>query len=502
MRRRLPHPPLLGFAVLLLGPAAACDPGVGPVEVKPATLQVTLTDGASSGCFGDGGLLDFEAQLSFRVEALDSLGQPYLYDGPVAFRMAPGKMNDPGLRYTMVQGVLSKAPLRVRLSFGGRAHVWAELTGQDGRQATGVSPDLCFKTPKISDVQRYEDGSHVTDFDGEQVAFRGDRLVATATDSKGFFVTDLDAAEYGSIYVFTFGNPTGVKAGSCLCEVSGGIKEFLHFTEVVFPTWRVFKPGGREAAAVELEEERDRVGDDEVPDPRHDESIIFEECMPADLQACSIDDPFERERRTVPAPVRLDPAALPDVGVVPWDDRMKELDKHEASLVAIGPVHLPDAWENCDINRDGEVFRCFGGSRNPEQACPALNSASERQVMETVCAGGVPVGGCGCSCGSLRESVCTNECAATPGCAERGAYEEFGQFGVTAGEGDRRINLVTRVGMPELQPVDDPRSTIHCVVGNLRQVAAAPIPWVIQPRRPSDLMFDPPPPGTPDPCAE
>ena len=474
---------------------AGCGAETLPLEDRPTTLVVGLAEGSRTGCPGDGPLLDFEEALTFSVEARDALGRPYPYEGPVAFRMAPGLMADPDMRYVMRQGVLPSAPLRVRLSFGGRARVWAELVGEGGANATGVSPGLCFTTPTIADIQR-SDSSHSTDFEGQQVTFRGDRLVATAVDTQGFYVTDLDATEYGSIYVFTFGNPTGVKPGSCMCEVSGGIKEFLHFTEVVFPTWRVFKPGGQAQASIDLEAERLRVGDDEVPDPRHDESIIFEECAPADVAACSLSDAFAREALTVPAPVRIDPASLPDVGVVPWDDKMKALDRHEASLVAIGPLHLPERFENCDLNGDGDVDRCWSSQ------CPALDRQAEDAVIEAVCGGGVPVGGCQCTCGELRESVCTETCAATPGCAERAAYEEFGQWGVTAGDGDRRINLITRVGLPDFQPVEDPRTTVHCVVGTLRQVAAAPINWSVQPRRPSDVMFDPPARIEDDPCAE
>jgi hypothetical protein len=480
---------------------AGCEPDMLPVEDIPTTLRMTLGDGTRSGCPGDGPLLEFEESLTFRLEALDTFGQPFPYTGPVGFHMSPGRLANPGLRQTMVQGSLvipPEAALEVRLAFGGRAHVWAELLGEDGRQATGLSPDLCFKTPKIADVQRHED-SHKTHFDGEQVRFRGDRLVATAVDSKGFYVSDIDSPEYGSIYVFTFRNPTGVKPGSCMCEVSGAVQEFLHFTEIIFPTWRVFKPGGRDAAAVELEEERIRVGDDEVPDPRDDESVIFEDCAladPADLAACSLEDPVAREALTVPKPIRLEPESLPDVGVPPWDDKMVALDRHEGSLVAIGPVHLPRQFTNCDVNGDGDVARCFSTS------CPALRTTPEHSVRDTVCGGGQPAGGCQCTCNDLRESFCTNDCAKSPGCAERAAYEQYGQFGVTAGDADRRINLITEFGLPDFKPTEDPHTTIHCVVGNLKQVAAAPIPWVIQPRRPSDVMFDPPASIEDDPCAE
>ena len=238
MRRIAP----IQLAALMAG-VVSCDPGVLPHEDKPTTLVVTPLPGFRTGCAGDGPLLEFNEDLAFSVEALDALGQTYPYTGPVAIRMTPGRLDNPFVRYTMQQGFLPSAPVAVRLAHGTRAHVWAELVGEGGRSATGVSPDLCFQTPRIADVQ-CADSSHQSNFDGEQVVIRGDRLVATSTDSKGFYVTDLDAEECASLYVFTFGEPTGVKPGSCMCEVSGGIKEFLHFTEVVFPTWRVYKPGG------------------------------------------------------------------------------------------------------------------------------------------------------------------------------------------------------------------------------------------------------------------
>ena len=106
---------------------AGCEPGMHPVEDIPTTLRMTLGDGTRSGCPGDGPLLEFEESLTFRLEALDTFGQPFPYTGPVGFHMSPGRLANPGLRQTMVQGSLvipPEAALEVRLAFGGRAHVW------------------------------------------------------------------------------------------------------------------------------------------------------------------------------------------------------------------------------------------------------------------------------------------------------------------------------------------------------------------------------------------
>ena len=121
-------------------------------------------------------------------------------------------------------------------------------------------------------------------------------------------------------------------------------------------------------------------------------------------------------------------------------------------------------------------------------------------------------GSCGCTCAELQETICEEDCAGRVDCTELATFEEFGQWGVTLGndDDDSRINVITRDALPNFDPSVSTesrlppwdRGTIYCVVGNLRQINAASLPWAVQPRRASDIIFEPPEPGDWDPCRE
>jgi hypothetical protein len=506
--RRLILSAAVGACLLALACGQGLDP-LSPVDL-PTSLVLELDPDAPTGCGEGEALLPFEHLLrATRIEALGPDGQRFPYTGPVGFRMAPGSLTVAAGPHPIVDGtvrmeggLLGDVPLEVSLAFCGNARVWAELTADGGGSATGVSVNLCFECPRVRDVQE-SDRSYRTPFEGQQVAFRGGRLIATGITTNGFYFSDVTPPlEWNSLFVFTFSNPFGVEVGTRLCEVSGGVKEFIGFTEIEFPTWRVYKKGGSEAAREELEEIRERLDDDEVPDPREDEAIIFQECELEDLHL--------QGESAIPPPLHITSSMVPGVGVPIYEDVHLVLDRHEASLVAARDLILPKGFQTCDFNRNGLVESCF------DSRCGALDRSSHETVIANICDESSPQFGnddyCECSCNEVKETLCDNTCAANTAeqCSELATYKQFGQFAVTMGDSPSapRLNLNLSNALPSFDPTGETAGAdsqalperIHCATGNLRQVNAARIPWVIQPRRASDILFTKPLTKDPDPC--
>ncbi len=302
------------------------------------------------------------------------------------------------------------------------------------------------------------------------------------------WVSARNALYFGSLYVFTFHAPFGVDVGSRLCSVSGAVTEFLGLTEIGFPTYRVYLEGGAASA------QRTRpYSEEEVPDPRDDESYIFVECP--------MENPDWKGPAFVPDPIRLKGADFPGAEVPVYDDRHMVLDPYESALVELHDVRLPTQWRSCDIDGSRMVDRCYDQDRE-EGRC------DQNQKDENDC-----------------EMACTTAGAAYlrpgerpedyVGCTELTNYRNFGQFVADVYDDDGaghlvrtgRVNVNTRENIPEFdpEPVDPERpygrlypDTDHerlvrgfkKLRGILFQVDSARPVWMIVPRSIEDIEFD------------
>lgn len=231
------------LATVLLA-AAACKPDYTPEErVEPSF--VTVSTEATLGSEKEP--MDFspEAQTAtFTVQTLDKDGQSYPLNGDLTVRVRPGRLSmDP--KITIENGVWT-GDVTWEAAFG-PARFWFGDEGDkdidSGRPAgwaTGVSPIFHFVIPTIAQMQEIDDpetNQLAGEFAELEIAER--QVVVTEIATDGFWATDLlDGADsYGSIYVYTFGKPEGVVAGTRLLGLDGSVQEYLGTTQLSFPNY-------------------------------------------------------------------------------------------------------------------------------------------------------------------------------------------------------------------------------------------------------------------------
>lgn len=118
-----------------------------------------------------------------------------------------------------------------------------------GSSAAGVSPTIWYQYPDIPAVRGL---GPATPFEEEAVVVetrpeRGANLIVTRVSSGGMFVTDLavDASgkyvpkDFGSLYVFNFSVPAGVRVCDRLSYLAGTMSEFHGWAEMGFPSYGV-----------------------------------------------------------------------------------------------------------------------------------------------------------------------------------------------------------------------------------------------------------------------
>ncbi|RMG16565.1 MAG: hypothetical protein D6729_10625 [Deltaproteobacteria bacterium] len=170
----------------------------------------------------------------------------------------------------------------------------------------------------------------------------------------------------------------------------------------------------------------------------------------------------------LPAPVEITSelcaaTGMGDNGLMCGQQDNLDLESLESSVVVVRRVRTPTTWVDCDFNKDGDV----------PNYDPNCSDGDER----TVC----------------REIACKAMCNLDPTCSELSGYETYGQWAVTLDEGaGPKINVLTREGVPEFDPLDPANQGILIdVSGNLRHSLPARPRWVVLARTPEDLVRHP-----------
>lgn len=173
------------------------------------------------------------APFTLHVTALDANGEVKQdFQGPVAVTAEPGEIVDLDLDISNGEGTAS---MTLEKAFG-RTRIWVE---DPETYATGVSEAIHYRGPRIADVQTSANTT-ASPFEGERVPIDDQStLVVVGIARDGFYVTDVDAAEWASIFAYTFSAPPGISVGDRVVELSGRVSEFLGFTELNNPSWKV-----------------------------------------------------------------------------------------------------------------------------------------------------------------------------------------------------------------------------------------------------------------------
>jgi hypothetical protein len=234
--------------LLLLLPA--CHPDVvaphdhdGPLyfEVELLDVQGGLDPDDRRPFSGDGDA------FRVRVTAMGYDKRPMDWSGDVALHATPGKLvGTESLR--LVDGE-AEATLTLALAYD-QARLWVSDEGTEdepGSFASGASSTLWFTRPTVADVQRPTNADGDSSLVHNYVPIRGwteedpRDLVVTSVLNDGFYVTDFSdpPGSYRSLFVFTFSRPDGIAPGLRLEYVTGIVSEFIGFTELGFPDWKV-----------------------------------------------------------------------------------------------------------------------------------------------------------------------------------------------------------------------------------------------------------------------
>lgn len=113
--------------------------------------------------------------------------------------------------------------------------------------AEGATPPIFFPNPTIPQIMKpldpsAQNASYCQPFLNRQVVFdqassEQGSLVVSSVFQSGLAVSDTAAADYNSIYVFTFGRPpTSIVKGRVLDRLAGAIAKFNGMTQVANPT--------------------------------------------------------------------------------------------------------------------------------------------------------------------------------------------------------------------------------------------------------------------------
>ena len=215
-----------------------------------------------------------------------------------------------------------------------------------GTYATGASPAVYFRLPRIADVRGYSQGGNGTAFPHQQVlmdtGWRPEErefefsTVVTRVSTDGFYATDLgETRGFASIFAFNFSAPPLMRVCDRLKYYGGTASDFFGFTEMGFPTW-------------ELEEWNPNVRDCLVPEPY----------------------PFKVSDLTQPPAIATTPALTSHVSslvrVISEGDVSLHISAHFGPGYPAMPDLVPTAdASNCDINKDGKV----DFATEPEKSC-------------------------------------------------------------------------------------------------------------------------------------
>ena len=247
--------------IALLGLLAGCW-GPEPVERSgPLYFEVEFID-EPEGLYPTDPVLFSTHPVSYRIRirAIGYDRQPMPdWSGTVSVKAAPGQLRSP--ETIVVEAGEVETTVQVALAFDD-LRIWISDEGdgaQEGSFASGVAPLVRVMKPTVADVQRTVGAGDESPLTRRHVPVRSfddeydpRRLIVTTVVNDGFYVTDFDdpAGSFNSLFVFSFSRPEGLNVGDQLGKLSGIISEFIGFTEMQFPAWRVESGGHAEGDSV------------------------------------------------------------------------------------------------------------------------------------------------------------------------------------------------------------------------------------------------------------
>ena len=238
--------------------ASGCDSQI-PTERSLTSLRLSLRNPTEAE-LGSPANPVTPTQMTFDVDTLDEKGQPFSFDGNLyGYVIAggsrlwlvdpctnPNPTSDPTLLKTLsMRGgkVLSaQLPLNLPAIFG-RVALNLEETKS---RALGSTPAIYFPNPTITKLMKPLDitapnASYCSPYLSRQVTVdrtetSAGKLIVSSIFQNGLAVSDTSAPDYGSMYIFTFSQPSkDLQIGTVLERMSGSIAKFNGMTQLANP---------------------------------------------------------------------------------------------------------------------------------------------------------------------------------------------------------------------------------------------------------------------------
>lgn len=322
-------------------------------------------------------------------------------------------------------------------------------TEQLGTFAAGVSPPISFKLPTVAEAQGLGPATPYPE-EGIQIDTEsaGVNVIVIRVSSDGFYVTDLavdrDAAgevrsavprDYGSLFVFNFGIPAGMRVCDRLTLLAGTMTEFFGYTEMSFPSFRV-KPW------------------------------VFRPIAEGGDGKCLVPEP-----KTI--------ATAPPQG--DGDPINTRLEKVEAGLVRVSGGHVsrflgPD---NPDVSESA-------GGANGCAIGYSFTFAVGRSNCDFTKDGKLDFTPCG------KEGACSDACLLDLECSEYSSFQSRGNFRIVvppeAGGGIPSI-LANTGTVPNFSPVAYAGRPLVAITGTLANFSGGKLNWTIETRCTDDLVY-------------
>jgi hypothetical protein len=456
------------------------------------------------------------------IDALDAYGMPLTsFSGPVSVTVVPGQIAQlTPAQPTLSGGSLQGVHVSVSKSFG-TTNLWVQdLTGTNPN-AVGTSANIYFQNPRIRDIQQPTGSGDASPLTGTVVSVdRGNNYVVNVSSS-GFYVVDTSDNAYNSVFAFSFSRPEDLRRGDKLLRFGGDVSEFVHYTEIGFPTWDVDRRCPTANDPGQVCDDGEFCLNGRCFGQQCGEVVCAEGSVCID-GACS-------PNTNIP-----DPVTDPDVS------NATVMEQYEGGLIKLSNIMTSQEFRACDdpavnpgANGNGtcEFCRTCNANRDINSVCPeggrccpvgtvcylpkgecATTCSANRDPNDGSCPSGgscCPVGNTcdlrfkmcdGCTVAEKVESQCEDECAArnqnSPGgiCSSECDFRQYGQYrvGITDAQGawnGKSILVTSSDTVPSFLPniQQNLGRRFRSMTGTLKNVYAPGPIWILEVRDECDI---------------
>ena len=175
------------------------------------------------------------------------------YSGEVEIGMLYGE-NGAVSRITMENGFAGDVEVKMRYCLDNDRVVVQEVKKREGETTyeptgkMGVSPVFYTNVATISAIQGTVKGAkgNPSAFNNRNLTLKDREMVVIAIIEGGFYLHEVGAEEYSSVYMYTYSTPyvddnveesTSLPVGALIESANGSVFEFFGFTEMSFPTF-------------------------------------------------------------------------------------------------------------------------------------------------------------------------------------------------------------------------------------------------------------------------